>query len=183
MVLTRQFFVTFQNTGRWVDTMPMTFFRQASGDAACPRFTAGCCSIRRRRILDPDPKVHVPAAEAFWEYSTRIASFRTPAKAPDASLEQKLHGARMFFHYVGAKFFVKPGQLLAGIGKIRHLPCIIVQGRYDVVTRPLNAFEVKEAWPEADLRWVIEAGHDAGEPVLMAALTQAFEDMKTRVGR
>ena len=67
------------------------------------------------------------------------------------------------------------------IPKIRHIPCIMVQGRYDVVTRPLNAFEVKEAWPEAELRFVHAAGHDASEPELMAALTAAFEDMKSRV--
>jgi proline iminopeptidase len=135
----------------------------------------------RKRITDPDPKVHGPAAEAFWEYSTRIASFNTPAKAPDATVEQKRQGTLMFFHYVANKFFVKPGQLLDGIARIRHIPCIIVQGRYDVVTRPLNAYEVRERWPEADLRWVIGAGHDASEPVLMAALTAACEDMKTRI--
>ena len=135
----------------------------------------------RRRIADPDPKVHGPAAEAFWEYSTRLTSFRTPAKAPDATIEHKRQGTLIFFHYVANKFFVKPGQLLAEIPKIRHLPCIMVQGRYDVVTRPLNAFEVSEAWPEADLRFVHAAGHDASEPELMAALTGAFEDMKTRI--
>jgi proline iminopeptidase len=133
-----------------------------------------------KRITSTDPAVYGPAAEAFWEYSTRIASFDTPAKSPEATIEQKRQGTLTFFHYVANKFFVKPGQLLAGIEKIRHIPCIIVQGRYDVVTRPLNAWEVKERWPEADLRWIIGAGHDASEPALMAALTQACEDMKTR---
>ena len=71
---------------------------------------------------------------------------------------------------------MKPGQLLDGIARVRDVPCIIVQGRYDVVTRPMNAFEVKQRWPEADLRFI----HAASEPELMAALTQACEDMKTR---
>jgi proline iminopeptidase len=136
-----------------------------------------------RRITSADPKVWGPAAEAFWEYSTRISSFNTPARAPEATLEQKRTGTLMFFHYVANRFFVKPGQLLDGIARIRDVPCIIVQGRYDVVTRPLNALEVKERWPAADLRWIIGAGHDASEPALMAALTRACEDMKTRIRR
>ncbi len=136
-----------------------------------------------KRIADPDPAVWQPAAEAFWEYSTRLSSFKTPAKAPDATVEQKRQGTLMFFHYVANRFFVKPGQLLADIPKIRHIPCIVVQGRYDVVTRPLNAYEVAAAWPEADLRFIHEAGHDASEPALMAALTQACDDMKTRMRR
>lgn len=134
----------------------------------------------RKRITDPDPKIWQPAADAFWEYSTRISSFKTPAKAPDATPEQKRQGTLTFFHYVANKFFVKPGQLLDGIARIRNVPCIIVQGRYDVVTRPMNAWEVKQRWPEADLRYIHAAGHDASEPELMAALTQACEDMKTR---
>jgi proline iminopeptidase len=137
----------------------------------------------RKRIEDPDPEVHIPAAEAFWEYSARIASFRTPEKAPAATADEKVQLARIFFHYVGHGFFVKPGQLLAGIERIRHLPCIIVHGRYDVVTRPLNAYEVAERWPGCDLRWITEAGHDATEPALAAALTRACEDMKTRITR
>ena len=76
----------------------------------------------RKRLLDPDPSVHEPTAEAFWEYSTRIASFRTPEAAPPATLAQKLAGARIFYHFVSNGFFVAPGQLLAGMEKIATCP-------------------------------------------------------------
>ena len=133
------------------------------------------------RVLGADPMLQQAAADQFWEYSTRISSFRTPDKAPEAPAEERLQGAKMFFHYVGHGFFLEPGQLLRGADRLRDIPGILVQGRYDVVTRPMNAYELAEAWPRAELRFVTEAGHDASEPALALALAQACEDMKARV--
>jgi proline iminopeptidase len=50
------------------------------------------------------------------------------------------------------------------VGKIRHIPTVIVQGRYDVVCPMESAWALHRAFPEADLRIVPDAGHSAFEP-------------------
>jgi len=55
-------------------------------------------------------------------------------------------------------------QLINDIDKIRNIPGVIVQGRYDVVCPAVSAWELSQAWPEADLRIVPDAGHSAFEP-------------------
>jgi proline iminopeptidase len=56
------------------------------------------------------------------------------------------------------------GQLISNVSRTRGIPCIIVQGRYDVVCPAASAWELARAWPEAELRIVDDAGHSAFEP-------------------
>jgi proline iminopeptidase len=73
------------------------------------------------------------------------------------------------------------GELLAHVGCIRHLPCTIVQGRYDVVCPPSSAFDLHESWPESELVIVADAGHSAWEPGIMRELVAATERMKGQI--
>jgi len=57
--------------------------------------------------------------------------------------------------------------------RIRDIPGVIVHGRYDVVTPVKNAFDLKEAWPAADLRIVADAGHAMSEPGIVHELISA----------
>ena len=82
--------------------------------------------------------------------------------------------ARIETHYfVNRGFFDSELQLLDGVERIRHLPAVIVQGRYDVVCPPVTAFELATRWPEADLRIVPDAGHSAFESGIAAELVAA----------
>ena len=72
--------------------------------------------------------------------------------------------ARIECHYfVNQGFFDNEDQLLRGVRKIRHIPAVIVQGRYDVVCPMRSAWDLHQAWPEADFRVVADAGHSALE--------------------
>ena len=71
---------------------------------------------------------------------------------------------------------------LAGVERIRHLPAIIVQGRYDVVCPPETAYALRRAWPEADFLMVDDAGHAATEPGTRSALIAATDDFLYRLG-
>lgn len=115
-----------------------------------------------RRLLHPDPKVQLAAARAWsiWEASTlalhqdseRIRLFGADAYA--------LAFARIECHYFAHRgFFARDGELLANIDAIRHIPCAMVHGRYDVVTPLKSAHDLKSAWPEASLNIVPDAGH------------------------
>jgi proline iminopeptidase len=66
------------------------------------------------------------------------------------------------------------------VGKIRHIPSVIVQGRYDVVCPLESAWALHRAWPEADLRIVEDAGHAAHEPGNLHELICATDRFRTR---
>ena len=66
----------------------------------------------------------------------------------------------------------------ADLDRIRHLPCTIVQGRYDIVCPPVTADALARAWPEARYVVVPDAGHSALEPGIRAALVNATESSR-----
>ena len=120
-----------------------------------------------RRVTGDDPAVRLAAAKAWsiWEGSTlslqpdseRIKNFGIDAYA--------LAFARLECHYfVNRGFFDCDDQLLRDAPRIAAIPGTIVHGRYDVVTPVKNAYDLKEAWPRADLRVVPDAGHAMSEP-------------------
>src|SRR3546814_15454545 len=74
--------------------------------------------------------------------------------------------------------FLRENQLLDGLNRIRHLPAVIVQGRYDMICPTVTADELARAWPEARYEIVPDAGHSALEPGIRAALVAATEGMR-----
>jgi proline iminopeptidase len=82
--------------------------------------------------------------------------------------------ARIECHYfVNGGFMRCDGQLLEDVHLINHLPCTIVQGRYDVITPPMTAYDLAKRWPTAHLRMIPDAGHSAMEPGIIDALMTA----------
>lgn len=85
--------------------------------------------------------------------------------------------ARIENHYFINEGFMRQGQLLEkqSIDKIRHIPCIVVQGRYDVVCPATTAWALKKAWPEIELQIVPDAGHSSAEPGTSKRLVEATD--------
>ncbi|MHC8492050.1 prolyl aminopeptidase [Thalassospira sp. SM2505] len=83
--------------------------------------------------------------------------------------------AKLEHHYFVHRCFFEPNQLLENVSRINHLPVVIVQGRYDVVCPPTSAFALKDAWPEATLVIVDDAGHAASEPGIVRELVRAMD--------
>ncbi|HLF38660.1 MAG TPA: prolyl aminopeptidase [Burkholderiales bacterium] len=135
-----------------------------------------------RRLADPDPAVHVPAARAWSTYegvcSTLLPSAETVAHFAGDGVSLGL--ARVEAHYFSHGIFLPENSLLGNVGRLRHLPCIIVQGRYDAVCPIATADEVHRAWPESEYIVVPDAGHSAWEPGIRAELVRATERFKTR---
>ncbi|MBI4969826.1 MAG: prolyl aminopeptidase [Rhodospirillales bacterium] len=132
----------------------------------------------RRRLLDPDPAIHEPAGQAWCAYEDACSRL-VPSAQPDTQLTPAgLALARLEAHYMAHRGFVAEGALLDGMGTIRHLPCRIVQGRYDVVCPPATAYELAQAWPRAELVMVAQSGHSSLEPGTSAALVDATEAFK-----
>jgi proline iminopeptidase len=130
-----------------------------------------------RRLTDPDPSVHLPAARAWSVYE---GSCSTLLPSPDtvASFAQDrtaLGLARIEAYYFAHGLFLPPEGLLAGMERIGHIPAEIVQGRYDMVCPPCTAFDLAAAWPAARMTIVPDAGHSALEPGIRRALVAAVE--------
>ena len=135
-------------------------------------------SAYHRRLTSDDPAVRLAAARAWsvWEGSTSFL-YQDPSHiAGSGEDEFALAFARIECHYfVNAGFFREDGQLLADVGRIRHIPAVIVQGRYDVVCPARSAWDLHRAWPEAELQLVPDAGHSAFEPGNLHALIEATD--------
>ena len=135
-------------------------------------------SAYHRRLTGDDAAARVAAARAWsvWEGAT---SFLWQDQGHiDASGEDEfaLAFARIECHYfVHGGFFEHDDQLLRHVDRIRKIPAVIVQGRYDVVCPLRSAWDLHRAWPEADLRIVQDAGHSAFEPGILHELVEATD--------
>jgi proline iminopeptidase len=133
-----------------------------------------------RRLIDPDPKIHLPAARAWSVYegacSTLLPNPETVAAFGEDRLALGL--ARIEAHYFTRYLFSPEQDLVAHIGRIRHLPGVIIQGRYDMVCPIRSADELARAWPEAEYIIVRDAGHSAMEPGIREHLVLASERAK-----
>ena len=87
---------------------------------------------------------------------------------------------RIEAHYFVHDSFLVPNQILDGLSRIRHLPCTIVQGRYDVICPPVSATSLARAWSEAEYIVVPDAGHSVREPGTMRELVAAVQRMQAR---
>jgi len=136
----------------------------------------------RRRLNDPDPRIHLPAARAWSVYegscSTLLPSPGTVAFFAEDRTALGL--ARIEAHYFAHDLFLPPEGLLGGMARIAHLPAEIVQGRYDMVCPPETAVALAAAWPGARLGMVPDAGHSALEPGIRAQLIQALERFRAQ---
>ncbi|MEM9495248.1 MAG: prolyl aminopeptidase [Pseudomonadota bacterium] len=83
-------------------------------------------------------------------------------------------------YFVNRGFFDQDDHILRNMEKIRHIPGVIVQGRYDVVTPMKTAWELHRAWPEAEFDIIDNAGHAASEPGIVDALVRATNKFASR---
>lgn len=134
-----------------------------------------------RRLTSEDEAVRVEAARAWsvWEGSTSKLLFDYAMIEKFADPQFALAFARIECHYfMNNAFFPTENYLIENVGKIRHIPAVIVQGRYDVVCPIKSAWELHRAWPEADFRVVPDAGHSATEPGIVSELVGATDRFK-----
>ncbi|HYB10914.1 MAG TPA: prolyl aminopeptidase [Alphaproteobacteria bacterium] len=131
----------------------------------------------RRRLNGADRDEQLRAAKAWsvWEGET-------VTMLPDPSLSSHhaddafaLAFARIENHYFSNKGFLEEGQLLRDADKIRHIPTVIVHGRYDICCPATTAWELHEKWPEAEFHIVEGAGHAYNEPGILDNLIKATD--------
>ncbi len=136
-----------------------------------------------KRLTGTDKAVQLEAAKAWslWEGGTvslhpseeRMQSFSSDTFA--------IAFARIECHYfANGGFFERDDQIIAGMDRIRHIPGVIVQGRYDIVTPMATAWALHKAWPKGELKIIQDAGHAASEPGIVDALVRATNGFARR---
>ena len=138
-----------------------------------------------RRILDSDPAVHGPAARA-WHDTEQILSQHEPGRVrldPASLTASRALPATPFMeaHYFCNDCFMKPGQLLAEAGKLRGIPGLIVQGRYDLLCPPATAHALGALWPDSEIRLVEGAGHSLYDRSVRDAVMKAIADLASEI--
>ena len=129
-----------------------------------------------KRLTSDDEATRLSAARAWavWEGSTSKLY-------PDENLMNHWEGehealslARIECHYfMNNSFFPTENYLIENVGKIRHIPTVIVQGRYDVVCPMTSAWELHKAFPEAEFVLCDDSGHSISEKGISSALVDA----------
>lgn len=132
------------------------------------------------RLTSPDEQVRREAARIWsvWEG-------RTSCLIPDVELIERTSGDEfsLAFARIECHYFMNGGWLTgeqalltpANLDRMRHIPGVIVQGRYDVVCPAESAWALHKAWPEATLHLVPDAGHSASEPGIVHELVTATD--------
>ncbi|GAN62292.1 proline iminopeptidase [Acetobacter indonesiensis NRIC 0313] len=131
----------------------------------------------RKRLVSEDVTVRHKAALAWslWEGRTL-----TLLPAPDIEQQHEdadyaLAFSRIENHYFVHAGWLEEGQLIRNVDRIRHIPTVIVQGRYDMATPVRTAWDLHEAWPEANFHLIDAAGHALFEPGILTALLNATD--------
>ncbi len=134
-----------------------------------------------KRLTSEDAQVRRTAAIAWsqWEAGT-VSLLPNPERVEDYGADSFADAfARIECHYfINRGFFSRDDQLLAEAKNIRHIPGVIIQGRYDVVTPATTAWTLHKAWPEAELQIIDDAGHSSLEPGIAKALVAATDRFK-----
>ncbi|MWB97862.1 prolyl aminopeptidase [Agromyces seonyuensis] len=130
-----------------------------------------------RLLDDPNPSVHQPAAIAWsrWESSTITLLPQAETIARFTSPEYATAFARIENHYFRHGGWWDEGQLIRDADRLRAIPAVIVQGRYDLCTPMMTAWDLHTAWPEAQFIAVPDAGHAFDEPGILDALITATD--------
>ena len=139
-------------------------------------------SAYHRRLTGADAAVQLEAAKAWSQWEGRTVKLR-----PDPNLIDT-HGndafaiafSRIENHYFVNAGWMEEGQLIRDAARLRDMPGIIVQGRYDACTPPRTAWDLHRAWPEAELHIVPDAGHAYDEPGTLDTLICATDRFAAR---
>jgi proline iminopeptidase len=160
--------------GSWGSTLALAY-SQSHPERVTEIILRGIFMLRKKeidwfafhkRLTSDDADVRLKAAKAWsiWEGTTSTLLPNAEIAADFADSGMALALARIECHYFVNGGFMEEDQLIKNVDRIRNIPAVIVQGRYDVVCPVISAWELAQAWPEADLRITPDAGHAAFEP-------------------
>jgi proline iminopeptidase len=132
----------------------------------------------RERLFSGDLAVETRFARAWCAWENALASIHSTGSGGDSPGDYARAFARLENHYFSNGGWLEfDGQILAHAPRIKHIPGVIVQGRYDMICPPEQAYALAKAWPRAELKMIRMAGHALSEPGVSAELVRAMDRM------
>lgn len=129
-----------------------------------------------RRLFCGDMQTEIKYGKAWAAWENALASIHSSGGGHEGPGEYSRTFSRLENHYfTNAGFLEFDGQILAHVPRIAHIPGVIVQGRYDMICPPTSAYNLAQAWPNADLKMVRNAGHALSEPGISAELVRTMD--------
>jgi proline iminopeptidase len=138
-----------------------------------------------KRLNGKDRRAQLASALAWSGWEGDTLSIEGPSEAPSkfADADFAIAFARIESWYFQNKgFFERDNWLLENIDKIRHIPGWIIQGRFDVVTPMVSAWDLHQVWPEAHFEVVTKAGHSSSDTGILQALVAAADEALIALG-
>ncbi len=131
-----------------------------------------------KRMFTKDIKIRNRAIQlfSFWDL-VRQQLIPEVDKPEDIVVNDKSFGWKIYFHYHNRKMFFKENQLLKNINKIRHIPGVILHGRYDLICPLQNAWDLHKAWPEAEFHIIPATSHKLSEPGMAEKWVEYFDKL------
>lgn len=139
-----------------------------------------------KRLMSPNPAVHMPAARAFVKYDLICGMFNPDMDTIETLLKDDtfvLGISRGFMHYAYNDFFMKKLQIRNQMHLIENIPTVIVQGRFDTITPASNSHKIYRKSKQATMMIVQDAGHFASEPGIALGLVSAHELFKEKLSK
>ncbi|KZY51430.1 prolyl aminopeptidase [Sulfitobacter sp. KE29] len=134
-----------------------------------------------RRLFSGDLRVEQDYGRAWAAWENALASVHSDGVSHGGPLAYARAFSRLENHYFTNNGFLEfDGQILEHMGRIAHIPGVIVQGRYDMICPPAGAYALAERWPNADLRMIRDAGHALSEPGISAELVRTMDRIGQR---
>ncbi|KMK65451.1 prolyl aminopeptidase [Puniceibacterium sp. IMCC21224] len=131
-----------------------------------------------KRLFSGDLRIETQYARAWSSWENALASVQSNGQGGEAPGEYARAFARLENHYfTHAGFLDQDNWILNNIDRIRHIPGVIVQGRYDMICPPVRAWRLAKAWPNADLRMIRNSGHALSEPGISAELVHVMNQI------
>lgn len=181
-LLLRGIFLTRPSEIRWFLYEVGRIFPEAWVDFVEPLAAAEISDILgayHQRIFNAPETEQLAAAQSWSAFENAIMYLcASPSAATSAPNNAMIARLRVHLHYLVHDCFLASSPLLGQVEKFRHIPSIIIHGRYDMVCPVQTAYELHQAWPEANFRVVPDAGHSASEPGIATALIAATEQFK-----
>ena len=137
----------------------------------------------RKRLIGADREARIACARAWsrWEGETITMESDPTVTGGFGDDHFALAFARIENHYFVHHGWMEEGQLLRDVGRLRGIPGVIVQGRYDVATPMRSAWDLHRAWPEAEFHAIPMAGHAYSEPGILDRLLRATDGFAERL--
>jgi proline iminopeptidase len=134
-----------------------------------------------RRLTGEDEIARMAAAKAWSIWEGRAATLEPRKSVVDhfGNPFTAMSLARIECHYFMNDSFLVANQILRDARRLARIPGVIVHGRYDMVCPVDQAWALHQAWPEADLKIIADAGHSASEAGIVDALVRATRQMGT----